>query len=613
MRPLAIYALSFIASFLLSILLTPLIRRLAVKKNLVARPRYDRWHKRPTSLLGGVSIFFTLMLVWQLASFLVGYGTAIEPLLPLALAGIAIFLLGLSDDIFDINPQHKLVGQVIVAAVLVFFGFQIHWFESMTANLVISIFWIVGITNAFNLLDNMDGLSAGTAFIAALFLFLSQAFSEGVNVLAALLFLSVYLGCLLGFLIYNFHPASIFMGDAGSLFIGFILAGLTTKASGLVVDAGASHIVSVLAIPILILFIPILDTTFVSVMRKLSGRPISKGGQDHSSHRMVAIGFSERTAVLMLYGFAAVSGLLAMAASQLPLGVSVVLVVIYLLFVVFFWINLAKVKVYPQDSILSEVKRGKLTPVLIEITYKRRLFEVLLDLVLIPLAYWSSYLLRFEGSAYGANFPIFFKSLPIVVACQLFSFFVFGVYRGIWQFVGMRDVITYFKAVTAGTVLAMLVNLGLYRFISFSRTVFVIYWVILFVLVTASRFSYRLIEEATPKNSMKRGRRALIYGAGAGGQLVMQEIERNQHLGLALVGFIDDDIRKQNRKFGGYPIFGGKDRLREIVHRNHISEVIISFQNVDRVAKDALRRACSSLGVNLSQVKVSIDGFGTDL
>jgi UDP-GlcNAc:undecaprenyl-phosphate GlcNAc-1-phosphate transferase len=328
---------------------------------------------------------------------------------------------------------------------------------------------------------------------------------------------------------------------------------------------------------------------------------------------MVAIGFSERTAVLLLYGFAAGSGLLAMAASQLPLGVSVVLVVIYLLFVIFFWINLAKVKVCPQDSILSELKRGEFTPVLIEITYKRRLFEVVLDLTLIPLAYWSAYLLRFEGSAYGANFPIFFKSLPIVVACQLFSFFLFGVYRGIWQFVGMRDVITYFKAITAGTVLAVLVNLGLFRFISFSRTVFVIYWVILFVLVTASRFSYRLIEEATPKNSSKRGRRALIYGAGAGGQLVMQEIERNQHLGLALVGFIDDDIRKQNRKFGGYPIFGGKDRLDEIVHRNHISEVIVSFQNLERVAKDALRRECSSLGVNLSQVKVSIDGFGIDL
>jgi len=607
MSPLLLYTFTFLASFLLSLFLTPLIRHLAIKGNFVARPRDDRWHKRPTGLLGGVSIFFTLMLVWQLASFAFGYHTSIKPLLPLALGGMAIFLLGLLDDLFEINPQHKLVGQVIIASVLVIFGFQVNWFESMTANLVISIFWIVGITNAFNLLDNMDGLSAGTAFIAGFFLFLSQVSSGGESIFPALLFLSVYLGSLVGFLIYNFYPASIFMGDSGSLFIGFLLAGLTTEASGLMAGPRSGHLVSVLAIPILILFIPILDTTFVSLMRKLSGRSISIGGRDHSSHRMVAIGFSERTAVLILYGFAAVSGFLAMTTTRLSLGVSLVLVAIYLLFIIFFWINLAKVKVYPEESILSEAKKGKLTPLLIEITYKRRLFEVLLDLILIPLAYWSSYLLRFESSVYGENFPIFLKSLPIVVACQLFSFFLLGVYRGIWQYVGMRDVITYVKAITAGTVLSVLVNLGIYRFMGFSRTLFVIYGMILLVLVTASRFSYRLMGEATSKNATKGGKRALIYGAGAGGQLVMQEIERNQNLGLALVGFIDDDIRKQNMRLLGYPVIGGKDRLSKIMERYQISEVIISFRNMDRVALNSLKKECSALGVNLSHLKVLID------
>jgi len=607
MSPPLLYLFAFLASLLVSLLLTPMIRHLAIKRNFVAIPRDDRWHKRPISLLGGVSIFFTLMVVWQITSFIFGYYASIKPLLPLALGGLAIFILGLMDDLFEINPQHKLVGQVIIASLLVIFGFQVNWFESMTANLVISIFWIVGITNAFNLLDNMDGLSAGIAFMAGLFLFLSQVASGLQSIIPAVLFLSVFLGALLGFLIYNFYPASIFMGDSGSLLIGFLLAGLTTEASGLMVGPQSGHLVFVLAIPILILFIPILDTAFVSLMRKLSGRPISRGGQDHSSHRMVAIGFPERTAVLMLYGFAGVSGLLAMAVTRLSLGVSLVLVVIYLLFIIFFWINLARVKVYPEESILSEVKKGKLTPILIEITYKRRLFEVLLDLILIPLAYWSSYLLRFEGSAYGENFPIFLKSLPIVVACQLFCFFLLGIYRGIWQYVGMRDVITYVKAITVGTVFSVLVNLGIYRFMSFSRTVFVIYWMILIALVTASRFSYRLISEATPKNSMNSGQRALIYGAGAGGQLVMQEIERNENLSLALVGFIDDDIRKQSKRFLGYPVFGGKDRLNEIVDRYQISEVIISFQNMDKAAMSSLKKECSALGLNLSHLRVIID------
>jgi UDP-GlcNAc:undecaprenyl-phosphate GlcNAc-1-phosphate transferase len=609
MSPLRTYVFAFLAALLLSLLLTPLVRYLAVKGNFVARPRDDRWHKSPTSLLGGVSIFLTLMVVWLIASVAIGFNVCFRPLFPLALGCITIFLLGLADDLFEINPQHKLVGQIIIASILVIFGFQVNWFESLTANLVISIFWIIGIINAFNLLDNMDGLSAGIALIAALFLFLTQVYiSPAVNSsFPAMLLLSVFIGTILGFLFYNFNPASIFMGDSGSLLIGFLLAGLTTEASGLMVGPRSGHLVSVLAIPILILFVPILDTTFVSLMRKVSGRSISVGGKDHSSHRMVAIGFSEKTAVFLLYGFAAISGLLAMATTRFSLSVSLVLVVIYFLFIIFFWIYLARAKVYPEESILSEVKEGKFTPILIEITYKRRLFEVMLDLILIPLAYWCSYLLRFEGSAYSANFTVFLKSLPIVVACQLFSFFLFGVYRGIWQYVGMRDVVTYVKAITAGTVLSVLVNLGIYRFMGFSRTLFVIYWMILIALVTASRFSYRLIDEAAPKNHTNAGRRSLIYGAGSGGQVVMREIEKNENLGLALVGFIDDNIQKQNRRLKGYPVFGGKDRLNEIVKEYRISEVIISFRNMDKGVKDSLRRDCNALGVNVRRLKILID------
>ncbi len=172
---------------------------------------------------------------------------------------------------------------------------------------------------------------------------------------------------------------------------------------------------------------------------------------------------------------------------------------------------------------------------------------------------------------------------------------------------GIRDVIIYGKAVTAGTVLSVLVNLGLYRFMGFSRTVFVIYWIILLALVTASRFSYRLIGEATPKNPMKCAKKALIYGAGAAGQLAMQEIEGNRNLDLTVVGFIDDDIGKQNRRFMGYPVFGGRDSLKEVVDRHGISEVVISFRDMDKAALSTLKRECSALGVNLSRLRVLVE------
>jgi len=604
-----IYVLPFLASLLFSLSLTPLIRRLARGKNLVARYREDRWHERPTPLLGGVGIFFSLIIVWPTASFILGYHIHTGFLLPFVLGSTAIFLLGLADDILEIKPQYKLVGQIIVASLVVALGFEVNWLASRTANLLLSIFWIVAITNAFNLLDNMDGLSAGIAFLAGIFLFWAYISLHlgGSNAIPVLLLLSAFLGSVLGFLVYNFHPASIFMGDAGSLLIGFILAGLTTKAAGWGIGSQADSLISVLAIPVLILFIPIIDTTFVSLMRKLLGRPIFLGGKDHSSHRMVAIGFTERTAVLALYGFAVLSGLLAMTIARMPTGMSIVLVAVFLLFTFFFWLYLAHVKVYDEKSVINSSNILKFTPLLITITYKKRLFEVLLDLVLISLAYWLSYLLRFEGSAYADNFAVFLKSLPIVVACQLFSFYLLGVYRGIWQYVGMRDVIAYFKAVTLGAVLAVLTNLAVYRFLGFSRTVFVIYGLILLLLVTTSRFSYRLIGEAIPKNSPKGGQRALIYGAGAGGQLLSREIEQNKNLDLTLVGFIDDDIRKQDCQFLGHPVLGGKDRLDEIVDKYKISHLIVSFRKISRTDWDSLKKHCHALGIDLNRLNLSVE------
>ena len=182
--------------------------------------------------------------------------------------------------------------------------------------MALAIFWLVSITNAINLLDNMDGLASGIAVIAAGFLALSFVTSGQFT---EALILLVFAAALLGFLVYNSNPASIFMGDCGSMFVGFFLA-----SSALInVNGGRSRsFLPVLAVPILVLFIPIFDTTFVTGLRKLSGRRASQGGRDHTSHRLVALGMSERHAVLMLYSFAALSGVLAILVQRARLDVS---------------------------------------------------------------------------------------------------------------------------------------------------------------------------------------------------------------------------------------------------------------------------------------------------
>jgi UDP-GlcNAc:undecaprenyl-phosphate GlcNAc-1-phosphate transferase len=603
-----VYLIPFAGGFLLSLALTPLVRKLALASGQVAVPRDTRWHKKQTALLGGAAIFASTLAAWFLVPGFTNLDSLPLSYLPMILCASAIFLLGLADDIFSMDPQHKLAGQIVITSVLVFLGVSLDWTGSKTLNLVLSIIWIVGITNAFNLLDNMDGLSAGIAFIAGVFIFLTRFLNGGASQEGpVLLMTAAYLGSVLGFLVYNFNPASIFMGDAGSLFIGFVMACLTILAgTGKSTGGSIGHVLSVMAIPILIVFIPILDTGFVSVMRKLFGRPISQGGKDHSSHRMVAIGFSERRAVVVLYGFSAVSGVIALFMSRLSLGLALLLVVLYLLFVAFFWIYLGRVKVYAEDSILTRKGPSVLTPVLVEVTYRRRLFEVLLDCVLISVALYAAYLLRFEGNP-GPNFDFFLKSLPIMLACQIFAFYLLGVYRGVWESTGVRDLMDYVKAITAGTVMTMLILLFLYRFYSFSRAVFVIYWGFMVILVSLSRLSFRILDEGFRLRS-QRGEHTLIYGAGVGGQFALKEIENNHDLGLKLVGFVDDNPRLKGRKIRGYPIFGGQETLEAVIQKEGVKKIIVSFKDQGSEKVRDIKSLCLKIGteVDVKRMRVEI-------
>src|SRR5690348_14676119 len=298
------------ASFVLALLLTPLVRAFARRVGMVAVPKTDRWHKKPTAMLGGTVMWLT---VGACYIAFIGHTTYGKWIL---LASTLLFAVGLVDDLIHIKPYQKLIGQILGSAYVVYYGLSLPWTGSVLLNMALAIFWLIGITNAINLLDNMDGLASGIAIIAAGFLSLS--FVNSGQFTEALILL-VFAAALLGFLVYNSNPASIFMGDCGSMFVGFFLA-----SSALInVNGGRSRsFLPVLAVPILVLFIPIFDTTFVTVLRKLSGRAASQGGRDHTSHRLVALGMSERNAVLMLYSFAVLSGFLAVLVRQTKIDVA---------------------------------------------------------------------------------------------------------------------------------------------------------------------------------------------------------------------------------------------------------------------------------------------------
>ena len=591
------YSPFFIAliSFALAAALTYAVREAAHKFGFVAKPKADRWHKRPTAMLGGVAIFSATLLI-----YLALVPKSSQSLIILAGSSV-LFLVGLIDDILQVKPYQKLIGQFIGVAIVIGFGLVLPWTSSDILNIAITCFWLVGITNAINLLDNMDGLSAGIAAIAAMSL--AAGFAAGGQT-DELIFLAAFIGALIGFLVFNFNPASIFMGDSGSMFVGFLLA-----SSVLMTDVGgrSRSIVSVLAVPALILFVPIFDTTFVTVLRKLWGRKASQGGRDHTSHRLVALGLSERSAVLMLYGFALVAGALSIYIRDLKATESLAVISVFVVVLTLTGVYLSKVKVYKEQEGEMALQNKAVFGFLVNLSHKRRIFEVFLDVVLITLAYYASYILIFGLFENGENWLLFVKSLLILIVLKLSAFLIAGVYRGIWRYTGVRDFITFFKAVVLGSILSVLALLLIYRFHHFSRAVFVIDALVLFFALSASRIAFRLFRQLLPTPMSDDGRHVLIYGAGDGGEMILRELKNNPSWNYIPVGFVDDDPLKKDKVINGLKVHGGNGLLQQICRDHQVQEILLSVRNISPEKLREVRMICQETEISLKRALLKIE------
>jgi UDP-GlcNAc:undecaprenyl-phosphate GlcNAc-1-phosphate transferase len=306
------FMLIFIGALVLALAATPLARVLAPRLGLLAVPRSRDLHTRPVPKMGGVAIVLAF-LVGLVVLLLVSPEERERLFFFQQLAGIIlgaslVSFLGIWDDRWGLSPLIKLAGQVIAAGVLVATGVGITMLPTVELNVAATLLWVVGITNALNLLDNMDGLSGGVAAIASAFFLLMALSSQQwlVAIMSAAL-----LGACLGFLVYNFNPASIFMGDAGTMFIGFVLAATSIKLR-------FDNVTFVTwMIPVLVLGLPLFDTTLVVISRLRRGvNPLTTPGKDHVSHRLVALGMTHREAVLSLYLICGTLGLLALFVTQ---------------------------------------------------------------------------------------------------------------------------------------------------------------------------------------------------------------------------------------------------------------------------------------------------------
>ena len=312
--------LIFTSAFILVLGATPIIRRLANRLGFVDQPDARRLHRMPVPLLGGIAIYAGFIV----ALVIFGEGWVVSQAIGILIGATLVSFLGIWDDRWGMRPAMKLLGQALATGIIVASGVQVSFLPSQALNLFITFLWVLGITNALNLLDNMDGLSGGVGALAAAFFLLLAAWN-GQYLVASLA--AALMGVCIGFLVYNFNPASIFMGDAGSMFLGFVLAVVGIKLR----FPGRPNIITWM-IPVVVLGLPVFDTTLVVFSRLRRGiNPLTNPGRDHASHRLVSLGLSQRQAVILLYGVCCALGLVSLLIMHSGLRVAYLLGVIVLL------------------------------------------------------------------------------------------------------------------------------------------------------------------------------------------------------------------------------------------------------------------------------------------
>lgn len=327
------YIWAFLIALIVALIATPAVIVLADKTGAMDAPDARKVHKGPMPRIGGLAIYCGFMVA---ILTMLNFGELTEEIangvIGLLLGGTLIVIIGLIDDYRNLPAKVKLLGQILAACVVVYFDVRIDvitdpfgdylYLEYLAAPA--TVFWIVGLTNTVNLIDGLDGLAAGVSTIASITIML-VALQENVMIVA--LFTAALAGAALGFLRYNFNPAKIFMGDTGSMFLGFILAGIS------VIGAVKCTATIALIVPILALGLPIMDTTFAIIRRYRGGVPIFKPDKGHLHHRLLDLGFSQRQAVLLMYVISALLGLSAVVLNEVSGGMSIVIVACVLLVV----------------------------------------------------------------------------------------------------------------------------------------------------------------------------------------------------------------------------------------------------------------------------------------
>ena len=576
-------------ALLVTLILVPPIRRISFATGFFWRARPDRWNQNPEpkALFGGIAI---------LGGFWIGLIVTAHDLSmwgwKILLAGnVAFALIGLLDDLLEFRLATKVVFQVVACLVPIALGLKIPGVNPVLSELI-AIAWILIVVNAVNLLDNMDGLAAGVSAIAAFFLVLHGLRRQNAPLVLAAAALA---GSCLGFLRFNFPPSRIFMGDTGSHFLGYTLAALT------MLDVAQPHgaLFTALVGPVLVLLVPIFDTSLVALNRFVSGRPVTAGAADHSSHRLVSLGLTERQTALVLYAVSLGSGIVSLLIPDASLAILTVSALPLILGLYYFGSYLSRVPIYGRTAeAIADAQNRRMAVFNAFVPHKWPLLDLIADFAVVLVAHIGAYLLRFEGRIDGPNLVCLTRSLPVIIAARLLCFQLFGLYRGVSGHFSIPDVVAIFKAVLTSSLAAVTVLVIVFRFEGFSRAVMIIDGALAFGMVVTGHASVSFFSE------LLRGRgkgtvRTVIVGAGELGSAAAKLLRRDHSTHRTIIAYLDDDPRKIGRHLHGVSIEGPIDRLQEIIERDDVDEVVIASSSLADEKQRSIRALCEDLGLSV--------------
>lgn len=625
--------LSLVLPFILSLGLTALVRKLAPKIGAIDHPDQRKVHRVPIPRMGGVAIFLSFCLSLAILSFFINplhilWGHALWKTTGALLALLLIVGIGAIDDRSPLKPGPKFLVQVISATVLYFVGFHIAVFtDPFDTDLIrlgwfdlpLTVLWIVAVTNAINLIDGLDGLASGVAVISAGTV-LTISLMEGLMLESVIIL--IFIGSILGFLRFNFHPAKIFMGDSGSLFLGFSLAVFSIQGSAKVSTAFT------MLVPVLILGLPLIDTTVAMTRRYLrwflpseNARSMDSSlfekftsiflpDRSHIHHKLLELGFSHRNTVLTLYGVSLFFGSLAVMLSINHDRSTILLLFILLILFLYSGFKVLKyreIDIFHNGIFLRFYNRYLLS--------KSKLWKIMDLLFIVGSFMLASYLVTPERDQ--TLYPSIMFSLPSLLTIFFLQYTVFwigGLYRKSIQQLGLADGVRIVQIVIQSVLLSSLVIfvaiLDHYPF-----NLFLLDFYLLLSGIIGSRITFHVLTDLFQRYRDEMKEKILIYGANFNGIILLHQLLSQKETWLEPIGFLDDNPNLEGKNVHGFPVFGGHWRLARLLTKLPVKQIILCTTPSPEIYK-RIQMIARSKEVTIMELQIKINELilaGNDL